>query len=372
MEELERDAAPLQHLVDRREDGVAHARVHLEHDVPDVPEDDAERGSDGHASRHVGLVHAAVRVGKRRVVERLDHGGLHGLVLRAVAVQPLAKLEPVERLEPPQQHVVGDEAARVGEGQVDDDPRAAEVVAGGGVHHVAQVDGHGRQHTVQLLRDSRVPPHARRQKGCRVEGGTRAYGHHCTGIRADVQCQPGAQPFDERRGTGPVRAARVRHEHVVKMVAREVDHPLQQLVHIGQIGVARAWKAVVVGKLDQPALEAGVEVLQEQVRVRADEGALHGGQRVVGRTSQLVVHLAHHPKRVVVEAEPDVEPVLLDAAMLEQVAATGSLAAETPPQLVDGHVVAARREFKRRGEGAQSSTQNGGTGAGPGEVSHGA
>src|SRR5262249_10267350 len=54
---------------------------------------------------------------------------------------------------------------------------------------------------------------------------------------------------------------------------------------------------------------------------------------------QFLVALAHHPEGVVVEAQPDMQAVLLDASM---VAAAGrALAAEAPALLIDGDLVAA-------------------------------
>ncbi|OLE36556.1 MAG: hypothetical protein AUG48_07010 [Actinobacteria bacterium 13_1_20CM_3_68_9] len=70
--------------------------------------------------------------------------------------------------------------------------------------------------------------------------------------------------------------------------------------------------------------------------ITALEGILEGRQRRAARPAELLVGVAHEPERVVVEAEPDVKPVLLDPGASRLVAAARALAAEPPTGLVDG------------------------------------
>ena len=70
------------------------------------------------------------------------------------------------------------------------------------------------------------------------------------------------------------------------------------------------------------------------------EGLVERGERLARRAPELLVGISHQPERVVVEAKPDVQAVLLDAVALGGVASARALAPEPPAELVDGDLEA--------------------------------
>src|ERR1044071_1703883 len=87
------------------------------------------------------------------------------------------------------------------------------------------------------------------------------------------------------------------------------------------------------------------------------ERVLPRRQRLMRIAIQLAIHGAHHPKRVRVEAHPDVQAVLFDAIAGVGIAAARALAAETPAELIDGDVVM-RREPIGGGHRAGAATED--------------
>ena len=73
VEELEPNAPLLQDLVEGREDGVAHARLHLVHERAAEAEDEPQQVVGGRAGGEVGLGDVAVGVGEGDVIDRAQH-----------------------------------------------------------------------------------------------------------------------------------------------------------------------------------------------------------------------------------------------------------------------------------------------------------
>nr|WP_037583355.1 hypothetical protein [Stigmatella aurantiaca] len=71
-----------------------------------------------------------------------------------------------------------------------------------------------------------------------------------------------------------------------------------------------------------------------------DEGVPQRAHRGAGRTAQFLVAAAQQREGILVIPEPDVKAMLLDAAMRLPVADARPLAAEQPPVLVDGDLIA--------------------------------
>ena len=103
-------------------------------------------------------------------------------------------------------------------------------------------------------------------------------------------------------------------------------------------GVARA--QVSCAALERVGVPATALSVVEDELVTALEGVVEARERSARRPSELLVGVAHQPERVVVEAEPDVQPVLLDPVGVCGVAAARALAAEAPAELVDRHLEA--------------------------------
>ncbi len=109
-----------------------------------------------------------------------------------------------------------------------------------------------------------------------------------------------------------------------------------------------ARQIVVVGQVDQPGPPgdrpvADLHPVGEEQVVERLERLLDGGERRV-RLAQperrhLLVAVAHQPEGVLVEAAPDMQPMLEDAVALALLAAARALAAEPPAHLVDGHLM---------------------------------
>ena len=76
--------------------------------------------------------------------------------------------------------------------------------------------------------------------------------------------------------------------------------------------------------------DADMRLGEERVAPVSDSAGL-------GIAAEFGVTFAHQPKGVLVEAEPDMQPVLLDA--VRSPAPRGALAAEPPAKLIDAHLV---------------------------------
>ena len=103
-------------------------------------------------------------------------------------------------------------------------------------------------------------------------------------------------------------------------------------------------------------------VVQDEL-VAGLERVVEARERGAGLAAELRVGVAHQPEGVVVEAEPDVQPVLLDPVRVSRVAAARPLAAEPPAELVDGDRVACAQlrgggQLESRGEAADAAAQD--------------
>ena len=98
VEELEGHAAPFQHLVVRREDGVAHAGLHAPHEGATVfeahPQDRVQRGAGGGVLET--LAGAPAREPERQVVVTTQQRRVETVGMAAVVGQELAQLASVQ------------------------------------------------------------------------------------------------------------------------------------------------------------------------------------------------------------------------------------------------------------------------------------
>ena len=112
------------------------------------------------------------------------------------------------------------------------------------------------------------------------------------------------------------------------------------------------------------AVPAVALAVVEDEPVAGLERVVEARERGAGLAAELRVRVAHQPEGVVVEAEPDMQPVLLDPVRVSRVAAARPLAAEPPSELVDGDRVAraqlrGRCQLESRGESADAAAQDG-------------
>ena len=136
-------------------------------------------------------------------------------------------------------------------------------------------------------------------------------------------------------------AIEVRLERRVPGSLDEIGEPAeQQLEELRRGGddapVAR--KPFRPGEGDLPRVPATADQLLEDHVVVALERIRPGGQRRAGNPPELCVAVAEQAARILVEAEEQMEAMLLDAIGLRGVAATRPLPSEPPAHLVDDHV----------------------------------
>jgi hypothetical protein len=144
---------------------------------------------------------------------------------------------------------------------------------------------------------------------------------------------------------------------------RPVADALGDLVEGGQLaGLARAVR--VWRPAQGEAAPAAVLAVVEDDLVAALEGVLERCERVIARAAQLFVGGAHDAEGVVIEAEPQMQPVLLDAAAGCETAPACALPAQPPSKLIDGNVEAltqrlTRRELERRRYSCRPAAEHG-------------
>ena len=118
---------------------------------------------------------------------------------------------------------------------------------------------------------------------------------------------------------------------------RALKHPPGELDRHPDVGPGRERQAAFPGPgvvddvVDRPDERLALDALHERRLVGSLEGLLERGQGRARRPAQLLVHATHLPERVVVEAEPVVEPVLLDAVGEPRPARTGPCLLYTSP-----------------------------------------
>jgi hypothetical protein len=358
LEELEVDAARREHLVERREHGVAHAGLHLVRERAAVGVDHAQRVVQAGAGADPGLV------AEHQLAEQPDRGRRDRRALGAVLDQPVLErqvvdLEPVDRRV---EQVVGDQADRDREQRVERDPGAPDVAVVGRVDAPVRLEP--REEPAEQPGDHLAAGAAAIAQaggvalGCVEE---RAGEQRVGDVGDDVGDDLGdrvdhvAQPADHRRaaaGLGDVIAgvrddlievlgARPRRGDLraLEQLARPAQHDLHDPPRRRQIA-ALAGLLGVGRELELPGLGAAADVLLEhEVAVRLP-GLVPARERRAAGPRELVVHRLHHRERVVVEPEEQVEAVLLDPIGARRVAAARALAAEPPAQLVDRDVVA--------------------------------
>ena len=365
-EELEAHAAGSQRLVDRREDGVAHPRLHLPHDRAAVAQAHAQHRLQRLAGGQAGLFAVTVAVGEaelvegaqdRRLGQRLGAGAVARHPGHELLVVDLGEAALVEVVE-----VVGEDAAEDRRGDVEGHRVAAAV---GDLPD--DVGEQPQEPADQRLIADPVPAH----------------------LAVDVQHRTGEaqEGLEEilQLGVAVVAAEQLleaEQEAVEELVqrleaqrgvlgrldeAQRADRVVHQPVQAGRLaGDPR--DAVVAGEVEVPRDPAVVlGVVAEDDLVGRVEGVAPGAQRSVGGAVELLVDAADDVEGVLVEAEPDVEAVLLDAlggvGGSDLPAPAGALAAQPPAQLVDGDVVALaqlgrRCQLEGGGQTARSATKD--------------
>ena len=142
----------------------------------------------------------------------------------------------------------------------------------------------------------------------------------------------------DREGLAGVRDGRVLDPEPHPAVQEVVERGAGDLPDGRQVVLAAGGHRVA-RRLEAEALPAVLVGVVEDDLVAGLEGLVPGGERLAGLALELLVGAPHDPEGVLVEAEPDVQPVLLDPHVVVGVAPAGALAAEAPAELVDGDVV---------------------------------
>ncbi|WP_157601323.1 hypothetical protein [Stigmatella aurantiaca] len=126
VEELESDAAPPKHLVQGREDGLAHARAHLVEDGTAVAREHAQHSENGESRASPGTV------AEGEVVEGADQPARYHAFGGPVLAEPIAVLHLVERLEvgAGPMEAVAQNANHGDRAELEDDPHPAQVGVG--------------------------------------------------------------------------------------------------------------------------------------------------------------------------------------------------------------------------------------------------
>ena len=378
VEELELDAAGAQGLVERREDRVAHARLHLVHDRTAVAEGEPQQIAGCGPGRHVGGGDRAARVAERDVIDGAQHGrALLGRapdrdLLGAVAGEPGRPLLVVDRLEAMLQHAVLDDARK---------RRHARVDGGEEETQARLVGAAGPDHEPEPVAEALQQPHEERGLN-RLErqpvigrAGARAgepFGHAEQPLGAvDRQFEqirrklPGEvlEPVGHERDVHVVELDEPRLPQHAPALQREAAGLGDDLPEGGQLA-AVAGAQEVARAVEGMAVPAVALAVVEDQPVAGLERVVEARERGAGLAAQLRVGVAHQPEGVVVEAEPDMQPVLLDPVRASRVAAARPLAAEPPSELVDGDRVAraqlrGRCQLESRGEAADAAAQDG-------------
>ena len=339
VEEREADAAPAQHLVEGRENDVAHTRLHAPEERAAVGEERAHHAAERLARRDARARGIAVLVGEAEVVEAAQVAGVHRLLRGAVHEQPLAAVVVLDRVEAARvgRQVEADDAAQGRERQVDDRPQAPEldVLRRARVDLLARVGGERVEHPQdEVLGVARQRAEHRLEQRDRLgERGERGHlavaeeaGHaRQDGVRA--RTVRGCERRRERADEGPEE-----RRHAADIVGHRPAQPAGNRI-AGEAG--RRWN---LGEPWAPPA-VGAAVCHADDR-RRREGVTPGGDRTGTRVArELGVALAHEAECILVEPHPEVEPVLLDAS--RRAAPGGPLPTEAPSELIDRDLVAA-------------------------------
>ena len=380
VEVLEAHAAPAEHLVERREHHVAHPRLHLVHDRSAVAEHELQQVARGGAGGAVGLPDVALGIGERHVVDGAQHRrALRGVPpdrhgLGAVAGEPGRPLLVVDPVEAVLEHAVLDDPRGHRHARVDRREEEAQV----GVA-LAEVAEHDPEPVANGLEQPDQEQRLRRLAGREVVGVARPLAR---------------QPLRHRQQ--PLGHVERELEHLLRHVAREVLEPVRDQVgsfvglgrhlvvlvahhapaverpagraggHLpegGQLGgLARAQEVARAVELER--VPGAVLAVEQHDLVAGLERVLERGQRLARRAPELLVGVAHEAEGVVVEAEPDVQPMLLDSVRDGRVAAARALAAHAPAELIDGDLVALAQlgrggQLERGCEAADSAAEDG-------------
>ena len=350
VEEGELDAAPLQHLVERREDGVAHAGLHLPHDGAVVVEGHAHHAAQHRARLDVRLGEVAAFVGEHEVVEAAHGRGVDRQAgVGAVAGEPGAEVLVVDGVEALREHAVLVHADERGEREIGADVEPPQLVghpaflgaaAEAVVRPFAQALQRGRLQClvgvrVQVARQRAGGPVQRAHAGADV---VRQHLHVVLHLLRQ-RMQPAAD--------APAHGHRRRRLGRMRMVLAEGLEPLLDPLVAGQRDAPEVELLVAVarlaghgGRVDRPQPPLAVDLLGQRDEVLLGERVAPGGQRRAGRAVEQLVGATDRLERVVVEAEPDVQAVLLDALPHRRIAPAGALAAEAPALLVHGDLAA--------------------------------
>src|SRR5829696_1971493 len=119
----------------------------------------------------------------------------------------------------------------------------------------------------------------------------------------------------------------------LEQLAQEVQRQLEVLVGAWQDTPGPRCR-IIGRKGERPVLPLPVDVLVDDPQAVLLERRVPGGQWRACGPPELLVDLANQLERVLIEADPDVESVLLNPIKLST--ATCALAAESPTELVYG------------------------------------
>ena len=370
MEEAEGDAVALAHFVDRPEARIAHPRLHLPEQGALVFADHAQQVQQAHAGAHPRPAAVAVLVGEEIIVEAAQRRRLQRQLGRAMAAEPFGEVVVVDGHEAVLVDAVGDHAAGRGETEVGEHEQPARFVvlgdrALGGVRQPAR-------ERVEQDEDQRVVAGAQRRRA--GAGGAAHFRVHaledvgrCWRRGSSEACAAAEDrgEMHEMMALADRVGERLQHARVRECEHRRLDPADQHLDVFPDTRQARALSghAVVGGGRHRPGHEPAVHLLLPgDVRVRP-ERLVPGAQRRALWAAESTVAVLHEAERVVVEAAPDVQAVLLDTVRDGGIAPARTLAAEPPADLVDSDVqrraqLSGRREVVGSAHGAGAAAED--------------
>src|SRR5262245_47184135 len=141
--------------------------------------------------------------------------------------------------------------------------------------------------------------------------------------RRGARDRGGVLALDEDTPSAPEPAESVLQDGLPEVLAALARH--------GVVDREQDWP---VTRRARDVLLEGPDAAARERLLDAAEGPIRGRAPLQGREQTV-----HHAERVLVEPEPDMESVLLDALAALVVASAGTLAAQAPSHLVDGDVV---------------------------------
>src|ERR1700689_613567 len=166
----------------------------------------------------------------------------------------------------------------------------------------------------------------------------------------------------------PIEGLGLRCAQLLEVRQQPMARLLGDVPKAGKLSLGPGGQAVGGSVEDEPLPDVVLAIVEDHL-VTALEGVLQRGERMRGRSLELCVGFAHYAKGVFVEAEPDMQTVLLDALALVgvEVAPAGALAPQAPAGLIDGDLEAiaqlGRGQLEGCGDRGRSAAEHGDLGA---------